>query len=80
MATIQIRKVPDDVHRTYRSRAAAHGMTLQEYLLEELKANARLRTPAEVIAEIEQEMQAGGRDGFARGTAARLVRSDRVSH
>ena len=36
MATIQIRDVPEDVHRTLRSRAAANGQSLQEYLLEEL--------------------------------------------
>ena len=31
MATVQIRNGPGDVHETYRRRAAAAGMSLQEY-------------------------------------------------
>ena len=49
MATIQIRDVPDDVHRTYRRRAAEAGMSLQEFLLSELVDGARTQTPAEVV-------------------------------
>jgi antitoxin FitA len=31
---IQIRNVPDDLHRTLKSKAAQRGMTLSDYLLE----------------------------------------------
>ena len=34
---IQIRNVPDAVHRTLKSRAALAGMSLSEYLLAEIR-------------------------------------------
>ncbi|MGH3557998.1 MAG: FitA-like ribbon-helix-helix domain-containing protein, partial [Mycobacterium sp.] len=36
MKVIQIRNVPDEVHRTLRTRAAAAGVSLSDYLLDEL--------------------------------------------
>ena len=80
MATIQVRNVPDDVHRTYQVRAAAAGMSVQEYLLAELTRNARLRTPAELVAEVDSRMGIEGRAGFARVGSADVVRVDRESH
>lgn len=80
MATIQIRNVPEDVHRTYRERAAVAGMSLQEYLLGELSRGAQMRTPAELIEEIERGMRAVGTDGFASESSADHVRADRGSH
>jgi len=80
MATIQIRNVPDAVHRIYQVRAAAAGMSLQEYLLVELERNAGLRSPAELVAEVEQRMRAEGAEGYARGSSAELVRTDRAAH
>lgn len=80
MATIQIRDVPDEVHRTYRLRAAAVGMSLQEFLRMELTRNALLRTPAEVVAEVEARLASDGREGRARRSTASTVRSDRESH
>jgi antitoxin FitA len=80
MSTIQIRNVPEDVHRTYQVRAAAAGMSIQEYLLAELTRTARLRSPAELVAEVESRMRVEGRAGFARVGSADLVRADRESH
>ena len=37
---IQIRNVPDKVHRILKARAAQAGMSLSEYVLRELKKNA----------------------------------------
>lgn len=34
--SIQIRNVPDDIHRTLRARAAANGQSLSEYLLADI--------------------------------------------
>jgi len=56
MATIQIRKIPDDVHRVYQLRAAAAGQSLQEYLRGELISNARTAAPAEIVAEVESRL------------------------
>lgn len=34
---IQIRNVPDELHRTLKARAAKNGMTLSDYLLSEIE-------------------------------------------
>ncbi len=80
VATIQIRNVPDAVHRIYQVRAAAAGMSLQEYLLLEIVRNAGLRSPAELVGEVENRMRAEGAEGFALGSSAELVRADREAH
>ena len=80
MATIQVRHVPEEVHRTYRIRAASAGMSLQEYLLAELERSARLRTPAELVADVEARMRAQGTDGLASSSSAAVVRADRAAH
>ena len=38
---VQIRHVPDDVHRTLKVRAAAEGMSLTDFLLRELEKMAQ---------------------------------------
>lgn len=78
MATVQIRNVPDDVHDTYRRRAAAAGMSLQEYLLARLTELARFKTPAEIVAEVEQEMQRDPR-GWSTASSVDDIRADRDS-
>jgi hypothetical protein len=73
MPSIQVKGVPDDVHATLRRRAAAAGMSLQEYLLGRLVEDARTPALDEVLD------RAGGRAG-GRATltkAARAVRADR---
>jgi plasmid stability protein len=70
VATIQVRNVPEDGHRRLQERAVAAGMSLQEYVLNELTTGASQRTPSELIAEVERRMRRKGREGFARGTSA----------
>ena len=50
---VQIRDVPEDVHRTLKSRAAASGKTLSQYLREVLAANAARPTVEELRARID---------------------------
>lgn len=50
---IQIRNVPDQLHRELKSRAALNGMTLSDYLLGELRALATRPTMQEWLAESE---------------------------
>jgi antitoxin FitA len=57
MGAIQIRDVPDDVHRTLRARAAAAGQSLSAYLLDELIRVAERPPVADVLA------RAGARHG-----------------
>ena len=50
---IQIRDVPEDVHRKLKSRAAASGQSLTEYLREMLVRSADRPTPEELWERIE---------------------------
>ena len=68
-----MKDVPADVHATLRARAAAQGMSLQEYLLGRLIEDAHTPTLDEVLD------RAGGRAGgrATRRDAVKAVRSDR---
>lgn len=52
MKLIQIRNVPDALHRTLKSRAALAGMSLSEYALAELRRAAERPTRDEILARI----------------------------
>ncbi len=72
MKVIQIRNVPDDVHRTLRTRATAAGMSLSDYLLDELERVARRPAVADVL------VRAGRRSSGVSGEAiVEAVRSGR---
>ena len=49
---IQIRNVPDDLHRTLKVRAAKAGMTLSDYLLSEIERVAEKPTLAEMMERL----------------------------
>jgi plasmid stability protein len=49
---IQIRNVPDDLHRTLKVRAAKAGMTLSAYLLSEIEQVAERPTLAEMMERL----------------------------
>jgi plasmid stability protein len=59
MGLIQIRNVPEDVHRTLKSRAAARGRSLSDYVLEEVIRAARTPTPEELDERIRSRPRAG---------------------
>ncbi|MGH3319510.1 MAG: FitA-like ribbon-helix-helix domain-containing protein [Streptosporangiaceae bacterium] len=48
--TLYIRDVPEDVHATLRTRAAAEGMAVSAYVLRLLREEAETPTVAEVFA------------------------------
>ena len=50
---IQIRNVPDDLHRQLKIRAAAAGMNMSDYIKRELDVRTRKSTIAEIIARQE---------------------------
>jgi plasmid stability protein len=50
MSMIQIRNVPDDLHRELKARAAQNGKTLSDYLLDELRMLAARPTMQEWVA------------------------------
>lgn len=45
---IQIRNVPEDVHRRLKARAAEAGRSLSDYLLAEIARSAERPTPEEL--------------------------------
>jgi plasmid stability protein len=51
---IQIRNVPDALHRRLKSRAALAGMSLSDYLLSEIRQVADRPTLDELRARLEQ--------------------------
>ncbi len=51
-AMIQIRNVPDDLHRRLKSRAALAGMSLSDYLLKEIREVAERPTMEELRARL----------------------------
>jgi plasmid stability protein len=59
MGLIQIRDVPEDVHRTLKSRAAAEGTSLSAYILREVIRVARTPTADELDARISARTRAG---------------------
>jgi plasmid stability protein len=52
--SIQIRNVPDGIHRALRARAAAAGLSLSEYLLAEVTRVAERPPVAEVLVRASQ--------------------------
>lgn len=56
--TLQIRNVPEGVHRTLRARAAASGMSLSDYALAELERVAEHPPVADLLARARA--RAGG--------------------
>src|SRR3989337_1676280 len=52
---IQLRHVPDDLHRKLKARAALEGLSLSEYLLKEVQRAAERPT----LAELRQRLARG---------------------
>ena len=51
---IQIRNVPDALHRRLKARAALAGMSLSDYLLSEIREAAERPTVEELRARLER--------------------------
>jgi plasmid stability protein len=49
---LQIKDVPDDVHRVLKARAALEGLSLTEYARQTLALVARRPSRAELVAEL----------------------------
>lgn len=73
MPSVQIKNVPDEVHRVVRRRAAEAGQSLQEYLLARLVEDAGRPTLDEALRRVGD--RSGGNVPLAE--AARAVRTER---
>jgi plasmid stability protein len=49
---VQIRNVPEDMHRKLKSRAALSGMSLSEYILSELQRSLERPTKQELLERL----------------------------
>lgn len=71
---IQIRNVPDAVHRSIKARAAQAGMTLSDYLRAEIERITTLPTREEMLARLHARTRVR-----LRTSAARIIRRERES-
>lgn len=69
---IQLRHVPDDLHRTLKARAAREGLSLSDYLLREVRRIAERPT----LDELRRRL-AGRAPVVTRVSPARAVRAER---
>ncbi|MBP9146476.1 MAG: hypothetical protein KBF21_19475 [Thermoanaerobaculia bacterium] len=69
---IQIRNVPDSLHRKLKVRAAEAGMSLSDYLLADLRRSAERPTPEELLARLRSRPAV-----HLPEPAARAVRAER---
>ena len=69
---IQIRNVPDALHRRLKARAAEAGMSLSDYLLADLRRSAERPTPE----ELRERIRARAAISLPE-PAARTVRAER---
>jgi plasmid stability protein len=53
---IQLRNVPDTLHRKLKARAAIEGMSLSDYLISELRRSAEKPTLRELCGRLSQRM------------------------
>jgi plasmid stability protein len=69
---IQLRNVPDALHRSLKARAAMAGKSLSDYLLAEIKEIAERPTLAELRERIQRRKAA-----TVEFDSARMVREER---
>jgi plasmid stability protein len=71
---IQIRHVPDSLHRKLKARAAEAGTSLSDYLLAEIRRIAALPTRDEMLARIHSRSRVE-----LKVPAADVIRRERES-
>ena len=69
---IQVRNVPDSIHRALKAKAALAGKNLSDWILEELEALAALPTEEELLKRL------GEAEPFVmKRSSAKMIRKDR---
>jgi antitoxin FitA len=72
MTMLQVRNVPDEVHRQLKARAALEGMTLSDWALRELSRSLERPSRQELLERVRSRGPAP-----AGADAAALVRAER---
>ncbi len=70
MPMVQIRNVPDDLHRELKARAALAGMSVSEYLLQELRRSLERPTRKELLRRLSKRAPARPRPAPADAVRA----------
>jgi antitoxin FitA len=71
MPNVQVRGVPDDVHRRLKAQAALAGQSLNEFLLARMSDIARLPTVPELADRIRE------REPYTGASSAAVIREER---
>ena len=69
-ARVQIRNLPDELHRKLKARAALAGMSISEYLLREIERTLERPTREELLARLRSREQVEPREPVAAAVAA----------
>jgi plasmid stability protein len=67
---IQVRNVPDEVHRVIKARAALAGMSLSDYLLNELQRLVERPTREQMLARLRALPPYEPKESIAEALAA----------
>jgi plasmid stability protein len=67
---VQIRNVPDELHRKLKSRAALAGMSISEYLLREIQRSLERPTREELLQRLQSREPVELRESVAEALAA----------
>ena len=67
---VQIRNVPDELHRRLKARAALAGMSISEYLLRELERSLERPTREELLARLQSRKPVEPRESVAAAVQA----------
>jgi antitoxin FitA len=71
MKMIQVRNVPEDLHRSLKERAAREGTTMSDLILAELPRLARKPSPEQLLEQISRRTAVSG------PPAAELIEDER---
>jgi antitoxin FitA len=74
MKMIQVRNVPDDLHRTLKERAAREGTTMSDLILAELPRLANKPPPEQLLDRLQRRTPVGGPPAAELIAAARPER------
>lgn len=72
MKMVQVRNVPDDLHRRLKARAALEGRSLSDYVLAELRRSLDRPTRAELVDRVRARTSASTGE-----SATEAVRAER---
>jgi len=67
---VQVRNVPDEIHRKLKARAALSGMSLSDYLLREIERSLERPTREELLARLRSRARVSPSEPIASIVAA----------